>query len=214
MRDFLRSLPVFAGVMGDFDTTALPDAPTALFDRWLRDAARADVPEPHAMTLSTCDAEGLPDARVLILKDLDDRGWWFATNSDSAKGGQLAAHPKVALTFYWPAVARQVRVRGRVTAGPPDLSAADFLQRGLGARAVALGSAESKPLESREACEAAVADARHRLADDPGLVSPTWCVYVVEAHTVEFWQGNTDRMHARVQYRRNSDRWDHTLLWP
>ena len=166
------------------------------------------------MTLSTCDAAGQPDARVLILKDLDQHGWWFATNAASAKGVQLAGCPSAALTFYWPIAARQVRVRGPVVAGRAELSAADFLSRSIDARAVALASAESEPLESRVACERAVADARQRLAEDPEFVSPTWQVYAVAAHTVEFWQGDPDRAHTRVQYRHHRGRWDHTLLWP
>jgi pyridoxamine 5'-phosphate oxidase len=214
MRDLLRSLPVFAESGGDFDTVTLPDEPTELFGRWLREAVEAGVPEPHAMTLSTCDGEGNPDARILILKNLDEQGWWFATNAESAKGNQLAAHPAAALTFYWPTVARQVRVRGPVVAGSADLNAADFLSRRPDARAVALASAESKPLESRAACELAVADANERLVGDPGLVSPTWQVYIVAAQTVEFWQGDVDRMHTRVRYHRLPDRWEHTLLWP
>jgi pyridoxamine 5'-phosphate oxidase len=79
---------------------------------------------------------------------------------------------------------------------------------------VALASAESKPLDSRATCELAVAETRQRLAHEPGLISPTWRVYVVAAQTVELWQGDADRMHTRVQYRRHPDHWEHTLLWP
>lgn len=214
MRDFIRSLPVFAASAPEFDTASLPDGPIQLFESWLRDAVNAGVPEPHSMTLSTSDTDGRPDARVLILKDLDEQGWWFASNAESAKGDQLSSRPVAALTFYWPQLARQVRVRGPVETGGPTLNAADFLSRGMGARAVALASAESKPLESRATCERAVADARQRLTDDPEHVSPTWCAYVVAAQVVEFWQADEQRMHTRVQYRRHADRWEHTLLWP
>lgn len=205
---------MFVGKPTEFDTAALPSEPTELFGQWLGEAVDHGVPEPHAMTLSTCDADGHPDARVLILKDLDDHGWWFATNSESAKGDQLAKRPMAALTFYWPLLARQVRVRGPVKAASAQANSADFASRGSDAKAVALVSAESKPLESRAACELAVAEARQRLAHDPGLIAPTWQVYFVAARTVEFWQGTPDRMHVRVQYRRQLDRWDHTLLWP
>ena len=126
MREFLRSLPVFSGVIAHFDTTVLPDHPAQLFEQWLRNAAEEGVNEPHAMTLSTTDARGCPDARVLILKDLDERGWWFATNSASAKGIQLTTQPMASLTFYWPAVGRQVRVRGSVVPGSPQHNAQDF----------------------------------------------------------------------------------------
>jgi pyridoxamine 5'-phosphate oxidase len=214
MRELLRSLPVFAGAIRDFDTDALPEDPAELFGGWLRQAVEDGVPEPHAMTLSTSDPTGAPDARTLILKDLDDEGWWFATNAESVKGIQLAAQPAAALTFYWPRAARQVRVRGPVRSGPAELSAADFRSRGRGARAVALASHESQPLTDRATCAQAVADARRELAAQPDLVSPSWQVYAVAAHTVEFWQADKDRQHIRAQYRRVGTGWRHTLLWP
>lgn len=214
MRDLLRSLPVFAGVIGDFDTECLPDDPAELFGQWLREAVEAGVPEPHAMTLSTSDTTGVPDARVLILKDLNDKGWWFATNAESAKGIQLAAHSSAALTFYWPQVARQVRIRGPVLKGPAELSAADFRSRGSSARAVALASHESQPLENRSTCDQAVAEAGRQLSAQPDLVAPAWQVYAVQAQKVEFWQADKDRQHTRVHYRQHADSWARTLLWP
>jgi len=166
------------------------------------------------MTLSTSDLTGAPDARTLILKDLDEQGWWFATSAASIKGSQLATHPVAALTFYWPQVARQVRVRGHVVTGSAERSAADFRSRGTGARAVALASRESQPLDNRSACARAVADAERQLAADPDLAAPSWQVYAVVAHTVEFWQADKDRQHVRVQYRHGEDGWTRTLLWP
>jgi pyridoxamine 5'-phosphate oxidase len=214
MRDFLRSLPVFAGVMPDFDADDGPDDPAELFASWLRHAVEEGVPEPHAMTLSTTGPDGAPDARTLILKDLDEQGWWFATSAASIKGGQLAARPVAALTFYWPQVGRQVRVRGAVVAGSAERSAADFRSRGAGARAVALASRESQPLDSRPDCARAVADAGRQLAADPGLTAPAWQACAVVAHTVEFWQADKDRQHTRLQYRHGELGWKRTLLWP
>jgi pyridoxamine 5'-phosphate oxidase len=214
MRDFLRSLPVFAGVIRDFDTDGLPDDPAELFSRWLHEAVEDLVPEPHAMTLSTTDPNGAPDARTLILKDLNDQGWWFASSAASAKGTQLAAHSAAALTFYWPLVGRQIRIRGRVRPGSAELSAADFQSRGVAARAVALASHESQPLSDRGSCEHAVAAAVRQLTARPDLLSPDWQVYVVTPETVEFWQADKDRLHTRVQYRCHADDWTHTLLWP
>lgn len=205
---------MFAGTLRDFDTDALPDDPAELFSQWLHAAVEDGVPEPHAMTLSTRDVTGAPDARTLILKDLDEQGWWFATSAESVKGIQLATGPEAALTFYWPLVARQIRVRGPVLTGAAELSAADFRSRGTSARAVALASRESQPLTNPAACAQAVADAEERLAAHPDLVAPEWQVYAIAAHTVEFWQADKDRQHTRVQYRQNEDGWTHTLLWP
>jgi pyridoxamine 5'-phosphate oxidase len=214
VRDFLRSLPVFVGVIPDFETDSLPDSPVELFSRWLREAVEAGVPEPHAMTVSTSDTRGAPDGRIVILKDLNDEGWWFASSGESTKGVQLAAKASAALTFYWPLVARQVRVRGPVITGAAELSAADFRSRGSGARAVALAGHQSQPLTDRSTCQQAVAEAVRQLAAQPDLVAPAWQVYAVAADTVEFWQADKDRQHIRVQYRRGAGTWTHTLLWP
>lgn len=214
MREFLRQLPVFSGMIMDFDPAAVPDDPVDLFTRWLHEAVAEGVPEPHAMVLSTCDADGGPDARALILKDLDDRGWWFATNALSPKGIQLSAQPAAALTFYWPQMARQVRVRGPVERGTAAHSTADFRERGSSARAVALVSQESQPLTDRRECAAAIAEAERRLSENPNLIAPHWQTYAVNAHTVEFWQADKDRQHLRVRYTRDSAGWVHTLLWP
>lgn len=123
------------------------------------------------MTLSTCGGDGRPDARVLILKDLTSEGLWFATSAHIAKGRQLTANPDASLMFYWPQLARQVRVGGRVEPAAEEESAADFLARGAGARAVALASHESAPLSSRQECTAAVAAARARVDAIPQLVA-------------------------------------------
>jgi pyridoxamine 5'-phosphate oxidase len=214
MREFLRSLPVFGGVLRELALESLPAGPATLFEQWLREAVADGVPEPHAMALSTCDGAGIPDARMLILKDIDEQGWWFASNRESAKGRQLDEHPAAALTFYWPQQGRQVRVRGPVVAGTPEASAADFRARGSSARAVALASNESQSLVNRELCISAVEQSQADLLAQPDLVSPTWQVYAVAAEVVEFWQADKDRMHTRVQYIRADPGWTHSLLWP
>ena len=212
LRDLLRTLPVFSGVMRDFDPAMVPGSPHELFALWLREAIEDSVVEPHAMTLATSD--GVPDARVLILKDLDEEGWWFATNTHSAKGIQLTNRAAAALTFYWPEVGRQVRVRGSIIAASKERSAADFRARGTAARAVALASRQSQELTDRRVCAAAVADAERRLAADRDLIAGTWQANALAAATVEFWQADKDRQHVRVQYRSDNNEWSHILLWP
>lgn len=215
LREVLRDLPVLtANQSPGLDGDKLPVDPAELFADWLTAAISAGVDEPHAMTLATCDAAGRPDSRVLLLKDLDEVGWWFATSSTSAKGLQLRNQPTAALCFYWPAQGRQVRVRGTVTTTQAERSAADFHARGLGSRAAALGSRTSTPLSSRAECDEAVTDARNRLEHDPTLTSPTWTAYAVVAETVEFWQADPARRHHRALYRRAAGDWEHGLLWP
>jgi pyridoxamine 5'-phosphate oxidase len=215
MRSMLRALPSLTAQPPAFDPTAAPDDPAALFADWLSAAIEHPVPEPHAMTLSTFDGDGGPDARVLVLKDLDEEGWWFATSSESPKGRQLSARPHAALTFYWPALGRQVRVRGPVVRGSQERSATDFRARGAGARAVALASRVSEPLAEEAFLDDAVREARSTLTDVPDLVAPTWQTYAVVAQQVEFWQADPDRRHTRLQYERtDTDRWARRRLWP
>ncbi|MGH3330096.1 MAG: pyridoxine/pyridoxamine 5'-phosphate oxidase [Nocardioidaceae bacterium] len=214
LREELRALPVLPSVPHVFDVNGAPDAPQELFVDWFRQAVDAGEAEPHAMTLSTCDAAGRPDARVLILKDLDEQGWWFATSAASPKGQQLEQQPTAALTFYWRTLGRQVRVRGKVLTASDERAAADFRARGLGARAVALASLESQPLADPSECRDAVQAARAALEVDPGLVSHNWALYTVCPDQVEFWQADPDRQHARLRYSRSGPSWEQTLLWP
>ncbi|KAJ5988129.1 hypothetical protein N7481_003339 [Penicillium waksmanii] len=111
-RTTLRTTKVLQGPFHPLSITNLPSTPQSAFKTWYQEALDSDVREPHAMTLSTVDTSGYPDGRVLILKNLDSRGWHFAIKADSPKGQQLANNPRCALTFYWPGMARQIRVRG------------------------------------------------------------------------------------------------------
>ncbi|WP_234430765.1 pyridoxine/pyridoxamine 5'-phosphate oxidase [Streptomyces sp. NRRL F-4489] len=215
LRQLLRDLPVFAAdPLPVFDPAETPGDPVALFTDWLLGAIRAQVPEPHAMTLATAGPDGDPSARTLILKDVDAAGWRFAAHRASGKGRELAARPYAALTFYWQPLARQVRVRGPVVPESAERSAADFLARSAGARAEALLGRQSRPLASLAERDAAVAGAAERLARDPGLVPPEWTLYAVRAEEVEFWQGSRDRDHTRLRYRRDGAGWTKELLWP
>jgi pyridoxamine 5'-phosphate oxidase len=214
LREVLRGLEVFSGELPEFDTTDLPADPHELFIEWLLAAIRAGVREPHAMTVATVGADGHPSARVLILKNVSAEGWQFAADAGSRKGRDLAAHPGAALTFYWPALARQVRVRGTVEPGPADQSAADFLARSPGARAEALLGRQSTPLTDLATRDEAVRAAAERIGREPGLVLPSWTLYTLRAVEVEFWQGDPERRHTRVDYRRNDACWERGLLWP
>ncbi|SCG09187.1 pyridoxamine 5'-phosphate oxidase [Streptomyces sp. Ncost-T6T-2b] len=136
-RDLLHAQRVWDTELPAFDPETAPAAPLALFHAWFAEAVAAGQPEPHAMSLATADAEGLPDVRTLLLHDADERGWHFASHATSAKGHQLAARPHAALGFYWPAQGRQVRVRGPVVRCTPAESHADLHARSTGALAAA-----------------------------------------------------------------------------
>jgi pyridoxamine 5'-phosphate oxidase len=214
VRDLLRGLPVFDRPLPTFDTESVPDEPSALFLSWLLAAIDAGVSEPHAMTLSTVDEEGRPDARVLILKDVDAAGWEFATATTSAKGAQLAAVPHAALSFHWREQARQVRVRGAVATADPSVSAADFLAKPDGSRIAGLVGRQSAVLEDPRKLAIEIEAATQRLAQDPLAVADDHAVYVLTPTEVEFWQGDRDRQHVRLRYRRSVNGWITEPLWP
>ncbi|NEA82538.1 pyridoxal 5'-phosphate synthase [Actinospica acidiphila] len=213
----LRSLRVWDPAVTDlrpFDVERAPAEPLPLFARWLGDAAAAGQPEPHTMSLATADADGLPDVRIVMLHGADEQGWSFATHAHSRKGGHLAARPYAALTFYWPVLGRQVRVRGPVTAAPPEEAQADLHARSTGALASALTGRQSAVLASPEeltlASEAAWEEAR-RAPDTP---APSWTLYHLVPEETEFFQGDADRRHVRLRYRREGEGWVRELLWP
>lgn len=214
LRARLRALKVLAGPFEPFEIGDAADDPQGQFLNWLRAAIAAGVPEPHAMTLSTVDAQGCPDARVLILKDVDALGWHFAASSRSPKGRQIAGRNVVCLTFYWQTLGRQVRVRGTAVDVGAEAGAADFQARPAGSRAGALTDRQSDVLDDPGQLDRAVAEQRERIAQDPGLVAPSWTVYAVEPRQVEFWQADIDRRHTRLRYTRTAQGWVRERLWP
>lgn len=212
----LRSLRVWDTRLPAFDPADVPDEPVTLFRSWFVEAAAAGAVEPHTMHLATVDEAGLPDVRTLMLHDADARGWHFASHAGSAKGRQLAARPEAALHFYWAGQGRQVRVRGRVVTGTPEEAYADLHARTTGALASALVSRQSEVLGSLDELERASAAAWERARQDPEAPAPSWTLYVVEPAEVEFFQGDQDRRHVRLRYRRppQGDGWIRELLWP
>ncbi|WP_455351150.1 pyridoxine/pyridoxamine 5'-phosphate oxidase [Streptomyces sp. SYSU K217416] len=213
-RDALHSLRVWDTELPGFDPGTAPSEPLALFHQWFTHSVAAGQTEPHTMSLATVDTDGRPDVRTLMLHDADERGWHFASHATSAKGRQLAARPYAALGFYWPAVGRQVRVRGRVTATGPDESRADLRARSTGALAAALTGRQSDVLGSYEELARESAAAWERAQADPDAPAPTWTRYVLTPDEAEFFQGDERRRHIRLRYRRAADGWIRELLWP
>jgi pyridoxamine 5'-phosphate oxidase len=214
IRDKLRSLPVFAGELPEFDPERAPADPVELFAEWLMDAIEREVSEPHAFILSTTGAHERPNARVVILKGLADGRWPFATSSSSAKGSELAQVPWAAATFYWREVGRQIRVRGRVAEAGPEDSARDFLARSPAARAEALHGHQSEVLADPEDLERALEEGRAQVEADPETVADTWTLFHLIPDEVEFWQADRDRRHTRLRYRLLDGAWTREALWP
>ncbi|WP_152393020.1 pyridoxine/pyridoxamine 5'-phosphate oxidase [Paenibacillus guangzhouensis] len=212
--ELLRSLKSLSGPFPSFDVNLLPETPGKLFLQWLNLAIENGVKEPHAMTLSTVDADGYPDARVLILKNVVNDAFYFASGFKSRKGQQLKRNPQAAITFYWPMLGRQIRLRGTVEDMGDEAGAADFLQRSEEARAVALTGNQSRELVREEELEDSLAKQRERISHDPNITTLNWRLYAVNVKEAEFWQGDTHRKHIRVQYYWSEGQWKHRKLWP
>jgi pyridoxamine 5'-phosphate oxidase len=198
---------------GDF---AEADEPLQLFAAWFAEAKRAEPVNPDAMALATIDPDGLPNARMVLLKGFDERGFVFYTNLDSVKGHELAAAPKAALTFYWKSLQRQVRVRGSVE--PVSAAEADayFATRSRMAQIGAWASKQSSALESRMTFEQAVARYTAKFAVGPVPRPPHWSGYRVKPQAIEFWQERPFRLHDRIAFTRSSltAPWRKTRLYP
>jgi pyridoxamine 5'-phosphate oxidase len=198
---------------GDFTAA---DEPLRLFAAWFAEAKRAEPVNPDAMALATVDADGLPNARMVLLKGFDERGLVFYTNLDSVKGHELADAPKAALTFYWKSLQRQVRVRGSVE--PVSAAEADsyFATRSRMAQIGAWASKQSTALESRMAFEKAVARFTAKFGVDPVPRPPHWSGYRVVPQAIEFWQERPFRLHDRIAFTRSSVTapWNKTRLYP
>jgi len=188
--------------------------PIRQFERWFADAAAARVPEPNAMTLSTATRDGVPSARIVLLKGVDANGFAFYTDYRSRKGAELAENPLAALTFLWKEIERQVRITGSVSRVSMQESEAYFRTRPPGSRLGAWASHQSAVLASREELEARVQDVIGRFPDGDVPLPPHWGGFRVAPDEVEFWQGRPDRLHDRLLYRRDENRWGITRLSP
>ncbi|MEC3974563.1 pyridoxine/pyridoxamine 5'-phosphate oxidase [Amycolatopsis sp. H20-H5] len=209
----LRGWPSFPRELPEFDPAAAPATPKELFLDWLNEAGE-HVLAPHAVTLSTVDTDGAPDARVVILKDVDDAGWYVATSAESPKAVQLAGNPRAALTFFWPGRARQVRLRGLVTPATAAVSAADFRDRPPASRVEAYIGRQSEVLTDPAELLRAAEDAQRWVEENPAAAPETWTRYLVTPDEVEFWQASHDRRHLRLRYRRAGGNWTTERLWP
>lgn len=187
--------------------------PIAQFQLWFSDILKTEVHDPTAMVLSTVDAAGRPDSRVVLLKGIEDGAFIFYTNYTSIKAHQIKANPTVALNFYWPTMARQVRVRGEVRFTSQKQSDEYFSSRPLASQWSALISPQSAEISGRAELEVALEALR--LQNEVPVIRPDhWGGYCVLPFEVEFWQGRDNRLHDRIQYIRHEGFWTFRRLAP
>jgi pyridoxamine 5'-phosphate oxidase len=181
-----------------------PD-PLRQFATWFDEAAAAGAAVPEAMALATATRDGRPSVRMVLLKGFDERGFAFYTGYESRKGQELAENPQAALLFHWPG--RQVRIEGRVELLPAAESDAYFASRPRASRLSAIASRQSEVLSGREELEVRVAELAERFADAEPPRPARWGGYRLVPEAYELWQHRDDRLHDRLRYRRDGERW-------
>lgn len=190
------------------------EEPIGLFIEWLGQARAHEINDPNAMTLATVDADGLPDARMVLLKDVDARGFTFYSNRESAKGAQLSARPAAALVFHWKSLRRQVRVRGVVESVRADEADAYFATRARKSRVAAWASAQSRPIADPILLQTAIRSIEERFEGRDVPRPDHWGGWRLRPSAVEFWRDRPFRLHDRLCFERLANSWCTKRLQP
>ena len=188
--------------------------PLALFAEWLQEAVAKEPNDANAMALASVDETGMPDVRMVLLKEAGPEGFVFYTNLGSAKGRQLAAHPKAALLFHWKSLRRQVRVRGVVSPTAPEEADDYFATRARPAQIGAWASEQSQPLPDRLALEKRIAEMGLKFGLGKVPRPPHWSGFRVRPETIEFWRDRPFRLHERLVFERAGEGWTTQRLYP
>jgi pyridoxamine 5'-phosphate oxidase len=199
---------------GQLDEPTIGSDPIVALRAWLDEASAQSLPEPNAMCLSTVGHDGRPSSRMVLLRGLDEHGLKFYTSYGSRKGHEIAHNAHVALTLYWNALERQVRVEGRATQLSDEDSDAYFASRPRGHQLGAWASEQSEPIEERAMLEERKQHFDERFENERVPRPHSWGGYLVTPDRVEFWQGRPDRLHDRIVFSRDGETWLRGRLQP
>ncbi len=188
--------------------------PFALFALWAEEARRGEVNDPDAMTLATVDADGMPDARMVLCKQVDAGGLVFFSNGESVKGLQLERTPLAAALFHWKSLRRQVRFRGAISRVDDASADAYYHSRARNSQIGAWASAQSRPLESRALLEERVAEYTQKFGDNEIPRPPYWLGYRLAPREIEFWSDGAFRLHDRIRFESAGEGWRQQRLYP
>ncbi len=188
--------------------------PFRQLEEWLKSAIEEENPEPTAMVLSTIDAKGFPDSRVVLLKEITAEGLVFFTNYNSKKGSQITARTNVAINFFWSKTERQVRIKGVAERIPEEHSVDYFKSRPIDSQLGAWASPQSRIIENREVLEENFSLYQHYFQDHEIIKPPHWGGFLIRPEYFEFWQGRSNRLHDRIAFQKSSGAWDIFRLAP
>jgi pyridoxamine 5'-phosphate oxidase len=190
------------------------DGPIDLFKRWLGEAEASELNDPNAAALATATQDGIPNVRMVLIKDVSNEGFSFFTNAQSQKGQEIAANPRVALCFHWKSLRRQVRVAGSLEPLPAESVDHYFHTRSRASQIGACVSQQSHVLPSREVLEAEVAAFNELHKDQEIPRPPVWRGYLLQPASIEFWMDGANRLHDRRLFQRSDSSWASVLLYP